>query len=179
VIDTGFGLDADEELMFDTAAPRRHGATLSVLGAADVVIAAGAADPIGLQRLITGLPELREVTGPATPVQVVITKVRDQAIGGAAADRVRAALARYAGVDDPVLIPDDRRALDAAMLAGRMLVEVAPSSSARRAIGALADRLLAPGQPLDDGSGTGPVTGPVTASGRNRRLGRGWLARAR
>lgn len=170
VVDAGFGLDADEELMFDTAAPRRNGTTLSALGAADAVLAVGAGDPIGLQRLLAGLSDLREVTGDVVPVQVVITKVRDQAIGGPAADRVRGALARYAGVSDPVLIPDDRRALDAAMLAGRTLTELAPSSPARLAIDALAGHLLQPGQPLHDGQDP-----PVRVRPSRRR----WLARSR
>jgi MinD-like ATPase involved in chromosome partitioning or flagellar assembly len=171
VVDTGFGLDADEELMFDTSAPRRNGAALSALTGADLVIAVGSGDPIGLQRLLAGLPELREVTGTHVPVQVVVTKVRDQAIGGAAADRVRGALARYAGIDDAVLIPDDRSALDAAMLVGRTLTESAPSSPARLAIAALADQLLGPGQPLDDGSDPAS-SGPLRRSGARPSGGR-------
>jgi Flp pilus assembly CpaE family ATPase len=57
---------------------------------------------------------------------------------------VREALERYAGVADPVLVPDDPAALDAALLAGRTLAEVAPASAARKAYAALAQRLIAP-----------------------------------
>jgi len=35
VVDCGFSLEQDEELSFDTAAPRRNGATLATLLAAD------------------------------------------------------------------------------------------------------------------------------------------------
>jgi Mrp family chromosome partitioning ATPase len=47
VVDVGFCLEQDEELSFDTAAPRRNGATLATLDAADTVLAVGAADPVG------------------------------------------------------------------------------------------------------------------------------------
>ncbi|HKA68368.1 MAG TPA: hypothetical protein VKG85_04525, partial [Actinomycetes bacterium] len=60
VVDTAFCLEEDEEIAFDTAAPRRNGLTLATLEAADVVYVVGAADPVGLQRLIRGLARLRE-----------------------------------------------------------------------------------------------------------------------
>ena len=37
VVDCGFCLETDEELSFDTLAPRRNGATLAVLDDADLV----------------------------------------------------------------------------------------------------------------------------------------------
>jgi MinD-like ATPase involved in chromosome partitioning or flagellar assembly len=141
VVDTGFGLEADEELMFDTAAPRRNGATLSALSAADVVLGVGSADPIGLQRLLSGLHDLTEVVPAGVPVKVVVTRVRDSAVGGSAEHLVRSALERYAGVTDAVLVPDDRPALDAVMLLGRSLTEAAPTSPARQAIAELARNL--------------------------------------
>jgi MinD-like ATPase involved in chromosome partitioning or flagellar assembly len=141
VIDTGFGLEADEELMFDTAAPRRHGATLSAVTAADLVLAVGSAEPIGLQRLLSGLPDLAEVMPSGLPVRVVVTRVRDGAVGPRAEERIRGALERYAGVRDAVLIPDDRAALDAAMLTGRSLTEQAPTSPARKPLTELASQL--------------------------------------
>ena len=54
----GFCLEADEELSFDTMAPRRNAATLRSLEMADTVFAVGAADPIGVPRLVRGLAEL-------------------------------------------------------------------------------------------------------------------------
>jgi hypothetical protein len=56
---------------------------------------------------------------------------------------VRDALARYAGVVDPCLVPDHQSALDAALLAGRTLTESAPGSPARQALARLAARLAA------------------------------------
>jgi MinD-like ATPase involved in chromosome partitioning or flagellar assembly len=143
VIDAGFGLEADEEMMFDTAAPRRHAATLSAVTSADLVIAVGAAEPLGLQRLLSGLQDLAEVVPAGSPVKVVVTKVRDTAVGANAEQRVREALDRYAGVRDVVLIPDDRAVLDAAMLAGRSLTEHAPTAPACRPLTELASHLAA------------------------------------
>ena len=61
VVDCSFSLEDDEELSFDTAAPRRNGATLAVLEAADTVLCVSGADPVALQRSIRALGELREV----------------------------------------------------------------------------------------------------------------------
>lgn len=129
VVDVAACLEQDEELAYDTAAPRRHAATLAALTASDVVVAVGSADPVGLQRLVRGLQDLAEVTG-VRPV-VVVNRVRPSAVGPRPATRVRQALERYAGVDDAVLLPHDGPALDAALLAGRSLAEHARSSPVR------------------------------------------------
>jgi MinD-like ATPase involved in chromosome partitioning or flagellar assembly len=169
VIDAGFGLEADEEMMFDTAAPRRHGATLSAVTTADLVIAVGAAEPLGLQRLLAGLQDLAEVVPAGAPVRVVVTRVRDGAVGPKAEQRIRDALERYAGVHDAVLIPDDRPALDAAMLAGRSLTEHARSSPACRPITELATHLM-----VEAGVHRGPPgrSGPQLGERRRRGLRR-------
>jgi MinD-like ATPase involved in chromosome partitioning or flagellar assembly len=151
LVDCGFALEQDEELTYDTAAPRRNGATLVALEQADVVVAVGSADPIGLQRLVRGLVELAELAPDRHPV-VVVNRVRGSAVGGTADSRVRDALSRYAGVEAPVLVPDDRPALDAAVLAGRTLTESAPASPARRALAELARTLAGPAR---DGTAAG------------------------
>ena len=79
VVDCGFCLEQDEELSFDTAAPRRNAATLATLGMADVVLAIGSADPIGLARMMRTLPELR-ACAPDAAVRVVVNQVRSGAI---------------------------------------------------------------------------------------------------
>ncbi|MGL5856854.1 MAG: AAA family ATPase [Angustibacter sp.] len=139
VADTSFCLEQDEELVYDTAAPRRNAATLVAVQSADTVVAVGSADPVGLQRLVRGLQDLVEVTA-TTPV-VVVNRVRSSSVGSSPARRIRDALRRYTGVEDPLLIPDDGAALDAAMLAGRTLVEHAPTSPVRHAMLDLAIRL--------------------------------------
>jgi len=139
VVDTAASLEQDEELSYDTAAPRRNGVTLQALQDADIVVAVGSADPIGLQRLVRGLQDLTAVVS-SSPV-VVVNRVRASAVGPAPERTVRRALARYAGVDDPVLVPDDGAVLDAAVLQGRTLPESAPSSPVRAAHARLARRL--------------------------------------
>ena len=52
VVDCGFCIENDEELSYDTAAPRRNEATLTTLAEADTVLAVGSADPVGLQRFV-------------------------------------------------------------------------------------------------------------------------------
>ncbi|HEY8294728.1 MAG TPA: P-loop NTPase, partial [Micrococcaceae bacterium] len=70
VIDCGFCLESDEELSYDTLAPRRNAATLTSLAAADSIIAVGSADAVGLPRLVRGLADMAAVVpgsiGPAS-----------------------------------------------------------------------------------------------------------------
>ncbi|MFI9487454.1 hypothetical protein ACIG47_13785 [Promicromonospora sp. NPDC052451] len=142
VVDCGPVLESDELITYDTRAPQRNGATLSALQAADVVVVVGGADPVGMQRLVRGLEDLRDTDVPVSGARVVVVnRVRDAAVGRRAETQVRDALARYAGVDDVHLVPDDPGGLDAALLAGRVLAECAPASPARTAFLGLADRV--------------------------------------
>jgi Flp pilus assembly CpaE family ATPase len=143
VVDCGFCLEQDEELSFDTAAPRRNGATLATLAAADLVLAVGSADPVGMHRLLRGLTDLREVV-PDTVPRVVVNRVRRSAVGADPERQLAEALERYAGVDDPAFLPEDGAALDAATLRGRLLFEVAPDSPLRLALAALAAGVAGP-----------------------------------
>ncbi len=140
VIDCGFSLEHDEELSYDTLAPRRNAATLVSLERADLVVAVGSADPVGLQRLVRGLAELAEVV-PGVRPQVVLTKVRASAVGANPVQRVRDSLRRYAGIEEVLIVPDDRASLDAALLAGRSVAEFAPGSQICSAMGELATAL--------------------------------------
>ena len=144
VVDVGFSLEDDEELSYDTQAPRRNQATLTALQSADAAVVVGGCDPISLQRLVRGLQELGTVRAPEP--MVVVNRLRSGPIGSPPARLVADALARFAGVTDLHTVPDDPAAFDAAMLAGRALAEVAPHSPARRSIAQLAGRLdqLAP-----------------------------------
>ena len=133
VVDCGFSLEQDEELVYDTAAPRRNGATIAAIQAAELVLAVGAADPVGLHRLVRGLVDLRELV-PTTHVQVALNKLRRGITPGDPAAEVTAALRRHAGIVDPVLLPYERTALDRALGQGRTLAEVAPGAPLRRAL---------------------------------------------
>ncbi|ADB30745.1 hypothetical protein Kfla_1650 [Kribbella flavida DSM 17836] len=137
VVDVGFCLESDEEISFDTLAPRRNGATLATLAEADEVVVVGTADPIGLTRLIRALHELRAVV-PSANTRVVVNRVRSGSLGSAPADAATEALNRYAGVDPAALLPFDQAACDAALTHGRSLVEAARSSKLRKAMQQLA-----------------------------------------
>lgn len=137
VVDCGFSLEQDEEIVYDTAAPRRNGATLAAMAMADTVLVVGAADPVGMHRLIRALLDLREVL-PGSPASVVINKVRRGITPGDPEPQTSAALMRHAGVVDAVFLPYDRAALDRAMGGGRTLADVAPASPLRRGLTALA-----------------------------------------
>ncbi len=144
VLDCGFSLEADEELSYDTLAPRRNGATLAILDAADVILVVGAADPIGLQRLVRGLAELRDAE-VAAPIWVVLNKVRRGVVPGDPGTELAAALERFAGRRPAALLPSDPEAVDAALAVGKTLAEVRPASPLCQATAELAAALS--GQP--------------------------------
>lgn len=139
VVDISFCLEQDEELSFDTAAPRRNGAALAAIAAADLVVVVGSADPVGLQRLVRAAQELGSHT--AVPSLVVVNRVRRAAVGRDPERRVREALQRFAGLERVHLIPEDRDSLDHAALVGRTLGEVRDGSPAHRALIDLADEV--------------------------------------
>ena len=136
VVDCGFCLEDDVELSYDTVAPRRNEATLTSLAAADTVVAVGGADPVALQRFVRGLQELGTVPSPQ-PIPVV-NRVRSASIGSRPEARITASLQRFAGLEEVRFVPDDPAAVDAAVLAGRSVVEQAPESPVRSAVGDLA-----------------------------------------
>jgi Flp pilus assembly CpaE family ATPase len=140
IVDVGFCLETDEELSFDTLAPRRNGATLAVLDDADVVLAVGAADPIGMQRLIRGLSDLRDAEVSAQ-LRVVLNRVRSGAVPGNPEAELPAALERFSGHRPAALLPVDYRAVDLALANGRLLSESSPGSPLRRAVIELAAEL--------------------------------------
>lgn len=141
VIDCGFGLETDEELSFDSLAPRRNGATLAVLDCADVVIGVGSADPIGVQRLVRGLAELREAE-VAAPIWAALNKVQRGVVPGDPSAELTAALQRFAGCVPAALLPYDRAGVDAALATGRLLAEARSSSPLRKAVAELAAALI-------------------------------------
>jgi Flp pilus assembly CpaE family ATPase len=140
VVDCGFSLEEDEELSFDTAAPRRNGATLAVLEAADEVLCVSGADPVALQRTVRALAELREVLPGVEPV-VVVNQVRRGPVPGDPRQEIATALRRFAGREVRAFLPADRRATDAALATGRTLAETAPHAPLRMALRTLASEL--------------------------------------
>ncbi|CAO5147551.1 ATPase involved in chromosome partitioning [Frankia sp. AiPs1] len=141
VVDCGFCLESDEELSFDTAAPRRNGATLAVLEAADIVLAVASAEPVGLVRFVRGLADLRESV-PAVDPLIVVNRLRPSVVGGDPSREVSRSIMRHTGSEPVALIPYDLAGLDAAQVAGQLLRDIASTSPARLAIRDLAGRLV-------------------------------------
>ena len=156
VVDCSFCLEEDEELSFDTAAPRRNGATVAVLDAADTVLCVSGADPIALQRTIRALGELADVLPHVEP-ELVVNQVRRGPVAGRPEAEIAAALERFVGREVGSFLPADRRSTDAALAAGRTLAEVAAGSPLRAGLRELAVRLTGVDEP---------------AGGRRRRLAR-------
>ncbi len=140
VLDCGFCLEQDEELSYDTAAPRRNGATLALLAEADVVLCVSGADPVALQRTVRALAELRGALPDVRP-RVVVNRTRTVVVPGDVHREIAGALDRFAGVRDPFFLPQDAKATDAALAAGRTLAEVAGGSPLRASLRALAGSL--------------------------------------
>jgi Flp pilus assembly CpaE family ATPase len=153
VVDTGFGLAEDG---LDLGRPGRDALTVEALGAADEVLVVGTADPVGLSRLARGLVDLREVMGPV-PVRLVVNRMRST-LGWSEQD----VASMVAGFGHPVslhFLPDDRDAVDRALVTGRSLTESAPDSALVRALTRVADAVA-------------PTTGPPST-------GRRWIRRRR
>src|SRR5699024_9669163 len=104
VVDVAPPLEQDEELSFDTLAPRRNGAALTALDAADRVVVVGTGDPVGLQRLVRGLDEL--ATHTVAPRTVVVTRVRPGPVGPDPGRRIQETLSRFAGTGPVHLVPE-------------------------------------------------------------------------
>lgn len=141
VVDVASAFDADEEATYDAFGPRRHAATTATLTEADAIIAVASADPLGISRFLRDHAELRTLTD-ATPVTVVINQVRPGPLGLDAHGQIRRTLERFAGIPEPVFLPFDLRAADAALLHARPVSEVAPRSALVAGVRRLASSLL-------------------------------------
>ncbi|MFW5474622.1 AAA family ATPase [Knoellia sp. CPCC 206450] len=137
VVDCGFAIEDDEELSYDTAAPRRNATTLTALECADDLVVVGSADPIGLQRLVRAVQDVGVVPSPQ-PV-VVVNKVRSSATGSAPERAITDVLGRFAGLEDPHFVPWAPDECDAALLAGRSLVEQSGSGIVADAVARVVD----------------------------------------
>jgi len=159
VIDCGFSIEDDEELSYDTAAPRRNATTLTALECSDSLVVVGGADAIGLQRLVRAVQDVAVVPSPQ-PI-IVVNKVRASATGSRPERAIADVLGRFAGLEDPVFVPWAPEECDAALLAGRSLVESAPTAPVTRAVARIGDRVRPSVAP-----------GPETRAGRARARAR-------
>ncbi|WP_205570088.1 AAA family ATPase [Actinomyces lilanjuaniae] len=140
VVDVSGGPLEDETDGF-TFEPGRSAVACDLVSAADVVVVVGAADPVGVRRLVQLLADLDTVTTTGTRTEVVVNRVRASAAGPAPHRAVREAVERYGGVSRVVLLPEDAAAADRALLEGRSVLDAAPTSALGRALADLVDRV--------------------------------------
>ena len=169
VVDVGYAVEDDEELSYDTAAPRRNAATLTALEVADHLVVVGAADPVGLQRLVRAVQDVAVLPSPRPTI--VVSKVRASVAGRRPERAIADVLGRFAGMDAVRFLPWAPDECDAALLAGRSLVEVAPRSPFTLAVAELAAS-------LDRRAAAAGSGGRRTASRVGRRQHRQNAARA-
>lgn len=139
IVDCSALLETDEEISFDTLAPRRNGATIAAIESADTVVAVGSADPPGLQRLAGGLEALLPLTRVDT-LLLALNKVRATA---ASPSELSQAALRFCGIAPSAFLPEDRAATDKAWRHASMIAERSPKSPLVRELAKLADQLLA------------------------------------
>ncbi len=145
VVDTGFSIENDEEISSDLRAPQRNAATITALREADRVIAVGAGDPVGLSRFLRAHVDLLDLV-EAERVTAVINRIRSSVIGANPSGQVEQTLLRFGGIVASALVPHDQIALDAAILTGKTLADVAAKSAPRVALRTLVTTRLIPQQ---------------------------------
>lgn len=114
-----------------------------ILAAADDVLVVAQADTVSIARLITHVQ-----SHPVTEREhVVVTAVRNAAAGSDAARSVLEVLSRFTSVERATLISDERKALDAALLAGAPITQSAPHCAMSLVVGELASELMGTAAP--------------------------------
>jgi hypothetical protein len=76
-----------------------------------------------------------------------VNRIRSSVIGANPAAQVEQTLRRFGGIEVPAFIPHDQGALDAAILAGKTLRDVAGKSAPRVAVSRLVASRILPQRP--------------------------------
>ncbi len=139
VVDTGFSLEEDAGPEIG-ARPGRNRMTHDSLDAADEIVVVGNADPVGLSRLARALVELRDRTAGA-PVRVVVNRMRST-LGWSEKD-IAGMVEGFTRLRGLHFLPDDRIAVDRALVAGRSVTEVGDSALGR-GLASVVDELVPP-----------------------------------
>ena len=147
----------EDEVDDYTLEPGRDALAASLVRSADVVVIVGAADPVGVRRLLQLVSQFDETERPAGRIEVVVNRVRASAAGPSPERAVREALARFGGLEEVTLLPEDPVA-DQCMLAGCSVLDGAPGSALGRALAVLVDRI-------------DPAAGARRTASRQRRRG--------
>lgn len=137
VVDVGFCLEHDSLMWFEPGTPSRNQAAVSLLGAADVVVAVAGADSTALVRLLQALPDLKGLA-PTAEIQVVINQAPR---GQGALRQVEQVLYDHSQTSPIAILTTDRGAAVEAARDGRTIAEVSPRSPLRQQLRSLAGRI--------------------------------------
>jgi MinD-like ATPase involved in chromosome partitioning or flagellar assembly len=159
VVDTGFSLEEDPGAG-PGGRPGRNQMTIGALEVADETVVVGSADPVGLSRLARALVELRDHTD-GRAVHVVVNRMRST-LGWSEKD-IAGMVSGFTRVAGLHFLPDDRAAVDRALVTGRTLLEGGDSALVRGIAGVV--DVLAPVQAL-------PPAGARLRTSRLRTTGR-------
>ena len=139
VVDLSGGLE--EERVEDFAMEPDHDAVAAaLLEQADLTLIVGAADPVGIRRLIQLLNSNRQAVGGRS--QVVVNRVRSSTAGADPNSAIGSVLARYTSASDIVYVPADYRLFDKALMQAQPVVVVESRSAAAKSIAKLAKLVM-------------------------------------
>jgi len=138
-------LDLASELAESAQQPQsgieRNCATLTGLQYANIILAVGLADPIGIRRLIMAMQDLKALRLDAD-LFALINRTRASVIGRKAKEQISETLARFAGIEVDLFIQDEPATFDQCLLESIPLVSAKRKSAARMAIANLVKRLI-------------------------------------
>mgnify|MGYP001001109061 CR=1 FL=1 len=139
VVDLSGGLE--EERLEDFAMEPDHDAVAAaLLEQADLTLIVGAADPVGIRRLIQLLNSNRQAVGGRS--QVVVNRVRSSTAGADPNSAIGSVLARYTSASDIVYVPADYRLFDKALMQAQPVAVVESRSAAAKSIAKLAKLVM-------------------------------------
>lgn len=139
VVDLSGGLE--EERVEDFAMEPDHDAVAAaLLEQADLTLIVGAADPVGIRRLIQLLNSNRQAIGGRS--QVVVNRVRSSTAGADPNTAIGSVLARYTSASDIVYVPADYRLFDKALMQAQPVAVVESRSAAAKSIAKLAKLVM-------------------------------------
>ena len=139
VVDLSGGLE--EERVEDFAMEPDHDAVAAaLLEQADLTLIVGAADPVGIRRLIQLLNSNRQAVGGHS--QVVVNRVRSSTAGADPNSAIGSVLARYTSASDIVYVPADYRLFDKALMQAQPVAVVESRSAAAKSIAKLAKLVM-------------------------------------
>lgn len=139
VVDLSGGLE--EERVEDFAMEPDHDAVAAaLLEQADLTLIVGAADPVGIRRLIQLLNSNRQAVGGRS--QVVVNRVRSSTAGADPNSAIGSVLARYTSASDIVYVPADYRLFDKALMQAQPVAVIESRSAAAKSIAKLAKLVM-------------------------------------